>query len=64
MKEGDKVFVFRGGYYEPTRIDHFYISRLGNKCASFYDGPNARLDLVETEAQYWERQRKIREGAL
>ena len=64
MKQGDVVYVFRGGYYERTRIDHLYTSRLGNECASFYDGPNARLDLVETEAQYWERQRKMREDAL
>lgn len=62
MKQGDKVYVQRGNFRECAEVDHTYTSATGKACVSFTSGPNATREQVMTEAEYWEHQRKMREG--
>ena len=57
MKQGDSVYVRRGGLLEAAKVDHTYTSCTGVKCVSFTDGPNAAISMVLTHDQYWTNQR-------
>ena len=62
MKQGEKVYVRRGSYFERAEVDHTYTSAIGKPCVSFTSGPNATREQVLTEAEYWEHQRNMLEG--